>query len=420
MQAKRNEMTHDGKDAMSGGGMRRSSAIVLLGSVGGFAISFILTPVLSRLFTPEAFGLSSAIVALASVFVGVSTLRLEIIAQREPLARKSLALLWEALWIDLICAVLITVISIPLILITNSSWIWLVVGPLVFVASWQLIGAAQLTRTGRYGSLATSNFLQGAGLGGSQAILGLLWPNVGSLLAGYFIARLAWLPALFGLRSKERVDSSKTVWKHHRNHAVQAGTSALVNSLSTQALPLLITVLYGQVAVGLVAMAIRVLVSPLGVIAQAVSASAIGHVGSFIRVKDYAAARNSIRRAIRDQAVLGLVPCLLMGIGGPFLATIVLGEDWDGVGPIISAMALGAWAQFVGSPFPQILNLTGQSKFLLRWDLIRLFLLFAAVTIPASLGFSLIVSLSCFSVAQLATYWLVVKTVDSSLARTAE
>lgn len=387
--------------------------MVLFGSAGGFAISFLLTPVLSRLFTPQAFGLSAAIVALASIFVGLSTLRLEVIAQRVKTEDEAESLLSSALWVDLVVATAITITSLPVIAISHQSWWWACLGPLVFVTSWQLVGSARLTRSGSYGRLAAANFAQGAGLGGGQAALGVLSPSVGSLVAGYFLARTPWLFAIPG-RGHDPLHVRQAL-QRHRVQALQAGGSAFLNGLSTQILPLVITVAYGHAEVGLVAMAIRLLVAPLGIVAQAVSSSAVGHAGQRIRDGRLRSARLVVHGAMRDQALLGLIPCVVAAILAPMLAQAVLGDSWRDVGWIVTIMSGGAWAQFVGSPFAQIMNLTGHSAKLLRWDAVRLGLLIVAAVVPTICGATLLMTLACFALAQMAVYALLVRDVSRAL-----
>src|SRR5690349_11913384 len=65
-------------------GFRRAGLKVLIGSAAGAGLALVLTPVLSRLVSPEVFGSFMTLVALASVFVGVSTMRLEVASQSEP------------------------------------------------------------------------------------------------------------------------------------------------------------------------------------------------------------------------------------------------------------------------------------------------------------------------------------------------
>ena len=75
---------------------------------------------------------------------------------------------------------------------------------------------------------------------------------------------------------------------------------------------------------------------------------------------------------IRQLALLMLVPCVIAGISAQWLVTVLLGPGWEETGTIIQVLAVGAYAQAVGSPLTQVLNLTHNSHLLMTWDAARL------------------------------------------------
>lgn len=383
-------------------GMRRSAGIVAVGSALGFLVTLALTPVLSRLFTPATFGIFSSIVAAASVLVGFSTLRLEVLAQRATNDEEAGRLLALAARASVLVGTVATIPSVIGVLLTDASWWWASVGLLVTLASFQLIGLAAYTRHGRYRDLALTNFLQGAGTGVAQSMLGWWRPGVGSLLAGFGLARLVWL------RSVRPVGASRSelasTWRKYRASAGVAGSSALVNSLAGQVILLATATLHGAVAAGVVAMAVRVLVAPLSLISQAVAAASLGHVGAALRDEDPDRAGHLTRHGMRDLFLLGALPALGALTLAPWLAPIVLGESWRLVGAVTAALALGAWAQFVGAPFGQLLNVAGRSRQLFVWDVARLVLVLAALVVPVWLGGDVVASVWAYSAVQVALY----------------
>nr|WP_243758043.1 oligosaccharide flippase family protein [Allobranchiibius sp. GilTou38] len=383
--------------------VRRASATVFIGSAAGFAVSLGLTPVISRLYSPADYGLFATITAVASVFVGVSTLRLEIIAQKVPDHAEGSSLLRLSLLASIVAGLLLTVVGIGISVLFKTSWWWALTGVLVLVASLQLVGSAALTREGQYRRLGIANFLQGAGLGVVQTAFGVARSGVSSLLFGFLAARAVWArPAFSSVRGSE----SRTVWKRHRATAAVAGSSALVNSLASQLVVLATSILFGHAAVGILAMGVRVLVSPLSLVSQAVATASVGQVGAILRRGDRGRARMTVLKGMRDQAILGTIPCALALVLGPILGPVVLGSKWDGVGGILAALSVGAWAQFAVSPFSQLMNLSGHSNKLLRWDVTRLAVVLASLAAPALLGSSITSAIWCYSAGQCLVYGL--------------
>ena len=62
--------------------MRRSTSTLMLGTLAGNGVAWLLNFALARIFTNATFGAASVVIAVASVFIGVSTLRLEVLSQR--------------------------------------------------------------------------------------------------------------------------------------------------------------------------------------------------------------------------------------------------------------------------------------------------------------------------------------------------
>lgn len=395
--------------------MRRSAGIVAVGSALGFLVTLTLTPVLSRLFTPETFGVFSSIVAVASVLVGFSTLRLEVLAQRAADEREAGRLLALAARASVVVGVLATVPAVITVLVTDASWWWATVGVLVTLASFQLIGLAAYTRRARYRDLALTNFLQGAGTGITQTLLGWWRPGVGSLLIGFGLARVVWLRALRPVKaSRSELDST---WRAHRASAGVAGSSALVNSLAGQVILLATATLHSVVAAGVVAMAVRVLVAPLSLISQAVAAASLGHVGAALREDAPLRAVRLTRHGMRDLFFLGALPAVGALAFAPWLAPVVLGESWRLVGEVTAALAIGAWAQFVGAPFGQLLNVADRSRQLFVWDVARLVLIVAALVVPVWLGGGVVASVWAYSAVQVMLYGALVALVLRAVAR---
>lgn len=394
-------------------GFRRAGLKVLIGSAGGAALALALTPVLSRLVTPDVFGSSMTLVALASVVVGVSTMRLEVAGQAEPDDDEARAVFGLGMSLAVALGVLVTAATAIAYALDLVPLLTLTVGPMVAIASTQLIGAAWLARRQEYDTLARASFAQNGGLAVAQAGLAVLSPTVGALIAGFIVSRAYWLfhiPALVWRRA-----AARRVWRKHRSYALIAGTSAGINSLAGQIPILLPAVLYGDQAAGLLAMALRILVSPLSLIGDAAASAAVGEISQELRTRS-GQARSVLRRGLRDLAVIGAAPALAAGALGTVAVPYLLGAQWMETGTIVAALALGAWAQFVVAPFSQTLNLAGHSRWLLVWDVCRLMSVAGAFLAPAAWGLGVVAAAVCYSVVMVGLYGAMSLMCDRALS----
>ena len=392
--------------------LRRASALVIVGSGIGFGINLALTPLLSRLYTPETFGLFSTVIAAATSVVGISTLRLEVRAQASADTKETTALFRCALVASLVSSVLVGAVAAAAV-IAGANAVWLTAPLIVLAGSLQIVGAAMYVRHQSYRRLGVANCVQGAGTGVVQVGLGAVSPSSWSLVMGFLAARLIWLSSVSGL-SRPNQDLRQT-WARHGRFAAVAGTSAGLNSVAGQLIVILPALFGGAAATGALAMAIRLLVSPLAIIAQGVSAAALGEVGR--RVRTAAPALKLVDKSIRGLLVVGLLPCAVAAVAGPYLVPHVLGQEWSETGTLLAYLAPGALAQFVGSPLGQLLNVAGHSRLLLRWDLLRLALLALSLGVPLASGQSVEVAVIAYSAGQVVLYVVLVALVRRTLRR---
>ncbi len=373
----------------------------MVGTLAGNGVAWLLNFALARIFTEATFGTASVIIAVASVFIGVSTLRLEVLSQRTSDDGEARLLLSAGLSLSLWWGVGLTAAAGIAVGLGAAAY-WLALGLMVSLGSLQLIGAAALTKRRAYGRLTWANLQQAAGMSVLQVGFGLLSAGVFSLLAGFAAARLVWLPTMRGLRPTAR--PWRTLSEAHRRFGLVAGSSALVNALAGQASVLLVGIFYTAADTGVYAMAVRVLGVPLAVLSQAVAAAAIGEIGALVRAGTpwYP----TVRRTVLGLAGIGAVICAAAFLLAEPLAPFLFDGKFDGAGRTIAILAVGSWLQFAVSPFSQLLNLTGAHRSLLAWDVARLGLLSLAWIVPGSLGAPLTVSLISYSAAMTAVYLL--------------
>lgn len=372
-----------------------------MGSVGGYGIGLLVTPLISRVFSPESYGTFATLVAVVSVFVGLSTFRLEVLSQRVTDSEYARRLRVLGLSTAVAWGVGLTVVTAIWIMAGGVDLVWLAVGPLVALTSLQLLVAAALTRAGNYRALAVANFFQGAGIGVLQLCFGMISSAVWALLGGFAAARLVWVPGLFA--DKLNANTLLSTWRDARPFALNAGASAGINSLAGQ-IPILVGAwLYGGAQVGFLAMAVRLLLGPLNIVGQAAAAANLGEVGRLLRDRQPGASR-LVGRAMRDLFVLGVVPCTLAALLGRTVVPWVLGPEWGDAGLMVALLALGGLCQFIVAPFSQVLNLTGHHGRLLAWDAARFILILLAFVIPAQLSMPFTVAVGAYSFALVCAY----------------
>ena len=381
--------------------VRKAGFTVLIGSVLGAAVSLLMTPVISRVFEPAVYGRFALVTGVTSVFVGISTFRLEVRSLRAADDVEATGLIRLGLIASCAWGAVLTLVAGGAVMLWGANGYWLSTGLLVFLASLQLLGSAVLTRAQQYRGLAVANFIQGASLGVVQLLLGMISAGVGALLAGFGAARLCWLPGL--RKSGREMRGIADLWRDNKRFAALAGSSAFLNSLTGSAPVLLVSSFYGDAAVGQMAIGIRLLVTPLSMIGQSAASANIGEVSRMLRDGDNTAAP-LVRHGMRDLLAVGLIPCGLAGALGAWAVPFVLGQEWRQAGLVLAALAPGALAQFVAAPFSQLLNLTGDNRRLLIWDTGRFGATVLSFCFAWTTGMSLVWAVEFCSIALVVVY----------------
>jgi len=400
------------------GGVRKASFIVLIGGGLGLGISTLLTPLITRIFDPAVYGAFALISSVTAVFVGISTFRLEVQAQKVTDDAEASALIRLGFVASCAWGAALTAAAVIAVALWHVNAYWQSMGVLVTLASLQLLGTAALTRERGYRSLSIANLIQGASLGIVQVLLGLVSAGVGSLLAGFGAARLCWIPSLRQKPENKRPKLT-AMWRENRRFAATAGSSAFINSLTTVLPVLLITFFYGTAAAGELAIAIRILVVPLGVIGSAVGSAAVGEVGHLLRRGDRTAPR-VVRSGMRDLLAFGLIPCGLAAALSVWAIPFILGTAWGEAGQMLALLSAGALAQFIVAPYSLLLSMTGRNRSLLMWDTGRFCTTVLSFSIPQQLGLPSVAAIGAYSVAMIGVYfalaWIIIRSVTAYVA----
>ena len=132
-----------------------------------------------------------------------------------------------------------------------------------------------MVRAQSYGALARRNLLQGVGQVVTQVGLGLAGVRPVGLLLGLAVGRLCGIGGALsegGLlrRTRPRLPDLVAAVRRYRRFPLVASWSKLLNTAGLQLPLLLISVVYGDAAAGLLGLTVRVIGGPVGVIGQAV------------------------------------------------------------------------------------------------------------------------------------------------------
>lgn len=333
------------------------------------------SPVLTRLYGPEAFGVLAVFMSLAAVLAMISALRYEFavpLAQTEEeavglvrvgFAAAVLMSLLVALGVWLFGPRLARVTEIPIL----APLLWLL--PLTVLCHGLSLPINYWSiRQGTFRVNSVNKLIQAGSQVGSQLALGTAGAGAWGLILGYCLGPLSMLAHFVStLPGAERVRLLAVRWPpclwplavQHWRYPAYSASSALLQS-STQLLPaVLLAALYGPAVAGWFGLGQRVIGLPAKLIAKATSQVFLGEAP---KLSDDAAVRRLFLRCTIGFALVGLLGMAPLLVFGPWLFALVFGPAWREAGMMAALLVPQHLARFVVMPVSQTLNIYGRQE----------------------------------------------------------
>ena len=328
-------------------------------------IPILASPIISRLYTPAEMGVFTICMSVVAVVVTISAGRYDlaiVLPRKEEDARGLVKLATR--FNTVVCTVvglLLLVFAEPLaerMGIPGFRW-WLVATAGI---SWAFAQASVFSywcnRHKGYGLLARNKLGQAVATTGTQLGLGALSWGPAGLLVSTFLGQ-AWSTVNLFLRSRKEIyglphTSTRQLMREHRKMPLLNAPTALMDSVRTNGVTLLIGNLFDSVAVGHFGQAWKLLQTPAALINSSLSQVffqklATVERGGMLRI---------VRQSAVRSALIGVVPFTLIYFLSPPLFPIVFGEPWAMSGLIGAALVPWLFMNFITSPISTVFIVT--------------------------------------------------------------
>ncbi len=368
---------------------------LLSGTVLAQAIPILISPILTRIYSPDEIGVYTIFFATVNILAIFSSGRLEQ-AILIPKHRKDsfnivkLSLCFSVVVCLLSFLVLLlfkTTISDLLGLTTISNWIFLIPITSVFLASFQIYNY-WLNRNDKYLTISKGKITQGVIMGFIQVsisiigILGLIFGRFISVLASsiylFFFSRKI-SPKILPLNKEDLKHSLKT----YKDFPLYTMPNAVLNSISNN-LPLyMLENLYNAKVTGFYSWSVRIIQGPMGMIIASLQqvffreASKKYNLGESL----YPITIKILKRLF----LIGIIPYTLIYLFSPELFAFVFGEEWRIAGEYTKYLVPWFFIVFLNSPISSLVLIMGKQKVYFVYE----FLLFFSRGLALYLGYKL-------------------------------
>ena len=369
------------------GSFTENALTLMTGTVIAQVIPIAVSPVLTRLYTPDIFGLFAVYSSVVSIAAVVATGRYEFAVMLPDRDEDSVNLVALSMCIALIVSLLMLIVvsffSVSLARYLGNPQ---VAGLLFYVpAAVFLTGIYQAlnywsNRKKQYKRLAISRVAQSSSSSGATLGLGFFnFGGYGLVLGGILGQFMSTCVLGFQVLRDEK---SKFAAVNKEQILIQAKTyidfpkymilAEVVCAITASMPTFMLSSLFGTAYSGYFMLTQRVIKLPLGIVGRSV-----GDVFKQRATQDYIKkgdCRHIYLKTLKRLFLLAVMPFLLIFFGAPFLFTLFFGEQWRHAGDYARVMSLMFFLQFLSNPLENMAYIAGKQRFELFWQIMLLFI----------------------------------------------
>lgn len=364
----------------------RSVAVVATGTAGAQAITMAFSPLITRLYGPEAYGVQGTFIAILGVATPFSALAYPISVVLPRRDEEAIGLLRLSAYISVFIATLMAVglwlwgaVAISILEIESVGRLIYLLPVAILFSAWMQMAQQWLIRKKEFGVIARSALANSGILNSARALLGFVHPTGSVLivlasLGSILHALLMWI----GIRKRTTINRSEPLEApnlgiielahRHRDFPLYRAPQITINAAS-QSLPvLMLSAFFGPSAAGFYMLSTMVMGMPTALVGMAVSDV------FYARITE--AAHNSenlakhILRATGVLAVIGFIPFSIVIFFGPWMFSLVFGAEWNVAGEYARWLAFFFFFNLVNKPSNAAVPVLGIQRGLLFYEVL--------------------------------------------------
>jgi len=362
------------------------------------------SPIITRLYEPEVFGVLGVFLAITGIIQAVGTLTYEyaVVLPKKDEDAKAIVLL--SFMISGIISFLIALIFIffdnqivSLLQIEEVAPYVFLIPLFVFFAVCANIAEHWLTRKEQFRKKATIKVINtsvvnatkiGAGLYSPTALFLVYIATFGRALHATLLSwgQFSWSKKGFKNIKKANWFSINLIYKMAKNYydfPLYRAPQSFVGNISGRLPTLLLAGFFGPVAVGFYTLGTAAIKAPSNLISKS-----FGNVFYPKIAKDYYNGediRRILFKATTALAMAGIIPFAIIIIWGPVLFGFVFGDDWFTAGSYARWMSIMAFFSFMGGACSKAIPVIRMQRFALSYAVITTLLSAATLYITATL-----------------------------------
>jgi O-antigen/teichoic acid export membrane protein len=392
--------------------LQNNSAILTLvsGTALAQAVTFMASPVLSRMYAPTDFGEIAIYLFCLSAVQVVACARYEmaiVLAKTDEEAHQVIGLSWLLVCFFSLIA-LVFAIFYQFFLPKWSeyphlaAWFWWMPFAVFGLGTYMIFNQA-LIRKGDFGAMSSARFIQSISNNGLQILLGYLKIGATGLFVGSLVSNILYGTALFVLFWRKAADFYKNwslaamllVAKKYESLPRTTFFQSLIEMYQANALSFLLPLWFGAATGGFYFRTLIIFQAPVSLLGQALAQVNYKTIADLHQngqpIQPY------LRTTMRKAALLMLPVSIGLLLFGPFAFRLLFGEQWHDAGVYARILSVWMYFDFIRVTIVQVCIIIKKQKQLLLFSIIGAFLLFFSLYLAYLYTNNAVQSLVCLS-----------------------
>jgi len=423
-------------DSLKEGSFSKNVLMITGGTVFAQGLGILLSPIVTRLYSPEDYGMFTVYAALLGMINLLGALSYDSAIPIADDDEKAINVITLCLFIlfsaTLILFFLIMFAGHFFLTFFKSEQIiqykyfipigFFLTGLYTVISQWALRKKdfKSITVT-KYSQSITGNAIKISFGIFNAGPVGLILGNILSQSAGVATIIKPHLTEFIGLIKRVKYQEVFNISKRYISFPLYTAPGLFILSAAGQLPTIFMSSLYGSSIVGLYGLARSIAFLPMTIIGKSVQDVFYGEAASIgktnpIRIKKLS------NKLLKKLMILGIIPMTVLVLFGPFLFSFVFGLDWRIAGVFARILTLEAFFHFVFQPISTVFSIFEQQKKAFLLNVSRLILVLSVFGIAKAYSFESSVTVLIYSllmaIIELLKYITAQKIINEEIKRT--
>ena len=352
----------------------RNVLILMAGTTIAQAIPIAISPILTRIYTPEDFGVFALYLSIVMLFSSLvaGKYELSILVPKHEKDAKSLVLL--SIGISFIISLILFLITLIFteqiinLLKNNDIKYWLYLTPInVFIISTVSILYYYNNRNKNYRLLSSNQILQSSIQGFTNIIFGFITNLKGELILGTFLGNII---SFFYLIFKTKNTFIGFSFNKYRLFILSKRyikfpkfmiASGFLENLSAQLPVFMISSFFGSYMLGLFSLSQRIVNVPLGIIGNSIGNVFRQEAARQLNLNG--TCRELFINTFKKLVIIATLPFIMFYFIAPELFSFIFGKEWYKAGVYAQILTIIFYFQFITSPLSSMFMIAEKQQY---------------------------------------------------------